>query len=184
MTRPVPMQWDGEVMRPTRGFAALADKEFVVGEVYTLTEADKSRSSASHRHYFAAVYDAWLNLPEREAERFPTSDALRKYALIRAGFCNVSELAASSKAEAVRIAAFVQQADPYALVVVKGCVVQRFTAHSQDLRSMGRKVFQESKDAVLEVLAGMIEVPTEQLLFSARDTAGGGSGPKPAVRAA
>lgn len=184
-SRPVPMQWDGEVMRPTRGFAALADKQYIVGEVYTLAEAEPSRSGASHRHYFAAVYDAWLNLPEREAERFPTAEALRKYALIRAGFCNVSELVASSKAEAVRIAAFVSQADPYALVTVKGVVVQRFTAQSQDLRSMGRRVFQESKDAVLGVLAGMIEVPTEQLLFDgSRDAAGGGESLKPAADAA
>src|SRR5690349_2757067 len=105
-SRPLPMQWDGEVMRPTRGFARLADKAYVVGEVYTLVEADASRSQASHRHYFAAVYDAWLNLPELDAERFPTVEHLRKYALIRAGYCDTREIVCSSKAEAVRLGAF------------------------------------------------------------------------------
>lgn len=166
MTRPVPMQWDGEAMQPTKGFAALADKEFVVGEVYTLVEADQERSGASHRHYFASVYEAWLNLPPLDAERFPTADHLRKYALIRAGYCDSRELPCSSKAEAVRVAAFMKPMDTYSLVTVTANVVRVYTAKSQKARAMSRKVFQESKDAVLDVLAGMIEVPTERLLFA------------------
>lgn len=164
MTRPVAFQWTGEVMEPTRGFAALADKEFVIGEVYTFVEADSSRSMASHRHYFAAVYQAWLNLPEIDTERFATADALRKYALIRAGYCDTREIVCSSKAEAVRLGAFVKPMDPYALVTVSGACVRVYTAKSQSPRAMGRKVFQESKDAVLDVLAGMIEVERNQLL--------------------
>jgi hypothetical protein len=42
MTNPLPFQWDGEAMRPTRGFARPADQEYVVGEVYTLIEADRA----------------------------------------------------------------------------------------------------------------------------------------------
>jgi len=164
--RPIPMQWDGEVMRPTRGFAATADKLFVIGEVYTLAEVDAQRSMRSHRHYFQAVYDAWLNLSEHDADRFPTEVHLRKYALIRAGYCDTRELVCSSKAEAVRVGAFIKPMDPYALVTIKPPAVRVYTAKSQDLRSMGRKVFQESKDAVLEILAGMIEVSKEQLLFA------------------
>jgi hypothetical protein len=172
MTRPIPMQWTGEAMQPTKGFARLADKEFVVGEVYTLVEADASRSQASHRHYFAAVYDAWLNLPELDAERFPTVEHLRKYALIKAGFCDTREIVCSSKAEAVRLGAFVKPMDPYALVAVKDACVRVYTAKSQAPKAMGKKVFQESKEAVLEVLSGMIEVSKEQLLFAGQ----GGSG--------
>lgn len=181
MTRPLPMQWDGEVMRPTRGFARLADKAYVVGEVYTLVEADASRSQASHRHYFAAVYDAWLNLPEQDAERFPTVEHLRKYALIRAGYCDTREIVCSSKAEAVRLGAFVKPMDPYALVAVKDACVRVYTAKSQAPKAMGRKVFQESKDAVLDVLASMIEVSKEQLLFSGQ---GAGSAEQASRRAA
>jgi hypothetical protein len=175
MTRPLPFQWDGEAMRPTRGFARAADQEFVVGEVYTLTEADHGRSGASHRHYFASVYEAWLNLPEIDAERFPTADHLRKYALIRAGYCDSREIVCASKTEAVRLGAFVKPMDPYALVAVAGPVVRVYTAKSQKPRAMGRKVFQESKDAVLGVLAGMIEVSREQLLFTAGQGSGSGT---------
>jgi hypothetical protein len=164
MNRPLPMQWDGEAMRPTRGFAALADKQFVIGEVYTLEEIDPTRSAASHRHYFAAVYDAWLNLPERETERFPTAEHLRKYALIRAGYCDSREIVCTSKAEAIRLGAFIKPMDPYALVAISGAVVRAYTAKSQSTKAMGKRVFQESKDAVLGVLAGMIEVSREQLL--------------------
>jgi hypothetical protein len=124
---------------------------------------------ASHRHFFAAVYDAWLNLPEKEAERFASADHLRKYALIRAGFRDERTLTCASKAEALRVAAFVKPMDDYAIVAVSEAVVRVYTAKSQNLRAMGRKVFAESKDAVLEVLAGMIEVDREQLLFAARD---------------
>lgn len=160
----MPMQWDGEVMRPARGFAALADKQFVVGELYTLDEADPTRSMRSHRHYFAAVYDAWLNLPEGEGQRFPTADHLRKYALIKAGYRDERSIVCSSKAEAVRLGAFVKPMDDYAIVAVSEAVVRVYTAKSQSPRAMGRKVFQESKDAVLGELARMIDVSREQLL--------------------
>jgi hypothetical protein len=159
-------------MRPTRGFARLADQEFVVGEVYTLDQVADARSMRSHRHYFQAVYDAWLNLGPMDAERFPTEVHLRKYALIRAGFCNAREHVAPSKAEAVRMAAFIKPMDDYALVAVNGAVVRVYTAKSQDTRSMGRKVFQESKDAVLQVLSGMMEGNREGSLF---DSQGPGS---------
>jgi len=161
------MTWDGEVMRPTKGFAALADKEYVVGEVYTMDVSDPARSMISHRHYFAAVYDAWLNLPEDMAEHFASADHLRKAALIRAGYRDERTLACSSRAEALRVAAFCKPMDDYAIVAVSQAVVRVYTAKSQNVRAMGRKVFQESKDAVLEVLAGMIGVPVKQL--AARD---------------
>lgn len=174
MTRPIPFQWSGEAMVPTRGFARLADQEFVIGEVYTLAEIADARSMKSHRHYFQAVYDHWLNLGEADAERFPTEVHLRKYALIRAGFCNARELPCSSKAEAVRVGAFMKPMDEYALVAINPPVVRVYTAHSQDTRSMGRARFQESKDAVMEVLAGMIQQDRDQLLF--KGDQGGGSG--------
>lgn len=173
MSRPCAFQWSGEAMVPTRGFAALANKEFVVGEVYTLDNADPTRSMASHRHYFAAVHEAWLNLPEHDAERFPTAEHLRKFCLIRASYRDERSIVCASRAEAVRVGAFVKPMDDHAVVAVSEAVVRVYTAKSQSPRAMGRKVFQESKDAVLAILAEMIEVPTEQLLFSGDQ---GGSG--------
>lgn len=174
MMRALPMQWSGEAMVPTRGFAALADKQFVVGEVYTLEAADPSRSGNSHRHFFAAVYDAWLNLSEHDTERFVTADHLRKYALIRAGYRDERSIVCASKAEAVRVGAFVKPMDDHAIVAISEAVVRVYTAKSQSQKAMGRRVFQESKTAVLEILAGMIEVSREQLLFQG-DQGGAGA---------
>lgn len=182
MTRPVPFQWDGEAMVPTRGFVALANQQFVVGEVYTLDNADPTRSMASHRHFFAAVYDAWLNLPEADSARFATADHLRKYALIRAGYRDERSVVCSSKAEAVRMGAFVKPMDDYAVVAVSEAVVRVYTAKSQSPKAMGRKVFQESKYAVLAILAEMIEVDREQLLFrGAEDGAASQAAPRAAA---
>jgi hypothetical protein len=177
MTRPIPFQWDGEVMRPTRGFARLADLEYVVGEVYTLDQVADMRSMRSHRHYFQAVYDAWLNLGPMDAERFPTEVHLRKYALIRGSYCDSREYVAGSKAEAVRLAAFIKPMDTYALVAVNAPVVRVYTARSQDTRSMGRKVFQESKDAVLKVLSEMMEGNREGSLFEGQGRGGSNAAP-------
>lgn len=177
MMRPIPMQWDGEAMRPTRGFAALSDKQFVVGEVYTLDNADPTRSMLSHRHYFATVYEAWLNLPDEQATRFRTADHLRKYALIKAGYFDERSIVCASRAEALRVASFIQPMDEYALVAVSEATVRVYTAKHQNFRAMGRKVFQESKDAVLDVLAEMLGVEKRELISQGGQGASGANNP-------
>lgn len=141
----------------TTFMARLADKAFVVGEVYRLTE-EHERSAASHRHFFAVIHDAWLNLPEGTAERFPTSEHLRKYALIKAGYRDERTFVAGSRAEALRLAAFVRPIDDFAIVTTSGATVTIWTAKSQSVRAMGGKAFQESKQAVLDVIADLIGV--------------------------
>jgi hypothetical protein len=149
-------------MEVVRGFQKRADAAFVVGEVYRL-EPVEDRSAASHRHYFAAVAEAWANLPEDQAARFPTSEHLRKWALIQAGYHNRRELLASSKAEAARLAAFIEPMDEYASVTVRVGAVEVLTARSQSVRAMGKTDFQKSKDAVLEILAATIGVTVDEL---------------------
>lgn len=161
---PIPFRWDGEHMTPVGRFAREADRYYVVGESYRLVE-HQDRSQASHNHYFAIVAEAWANLPEHMAERFATPDALRKYALCKAGYADATQLVASSKAEAVRIASFIgSDAD---LVTVNGNIVTKLKAHSQSYQSMGKKAFQESKDAVLQICADMIGVTPEALASNA-----------------
>jgi hypothetical protein len=132
-----------------------ADRHFVVGAVYRLVE-QQDRSPASHAHYFAAVTDAWQNLPEGLSAHYPTPDHLRKHALIRAGYFNSSQFIAANKTEAVKLAAWLRPIDEYAIVTVEGCIVTRLTAKSQDMRSMDKRTFQESKTAVLAIVAEMI----------------------------
>lgn len=157
---PMTFEWDGETMRPLR--PRLADEHFVIGQRYTLVEHHQ-RSQASHAHFFAAVNDGWQNLPEHLTERFPTAEHLRKYALIKAGYADSQSIVCASKAEAQRVAAFVRPADEFSIVVVNEATVTRYVAKSQSMRAMGKQVFQESKTAVLDVIAAMISVAPREL---------------------
>lgn len=167
---PLLFQWTGDSMVPVGRFARECDQHFTVGERYTLV-TQEDRSAASHRHYFALVTEAWRNLPEEIAERFPTSEHLRRYALIRAGFADQRQIVASSRAEALRLAAFVRPMDEYAVVAVDGTVVTVWTAHSQNMRSMGKERFKASKDGVLHVLGQMIGVTPEALSRNVQEAA-------------
>lgn len=160
---PLAFRWEGDSFAPaTPHMARLADEQFVVGETYLL-ERSEVRSMASHRQFFAALHECWQNLPETIAERFPTEDHLRRYALIKTGFRDERSIVCASKAEAQRVAAFIKPLDDYAVVVVQDAVVTHMTAKSQSTRAMGKKVFQQSKAAVLDYLASLIGVRPEEL---------------------
>lgn len=160
---PLTYEWDGEAMRPLRHCVAMADKQFVIGEVYRL-EIHEDRSANSHRHYFAVLNDAWLNLPEEVAPLFPTCEHFRKVLLIRSGYRDERTIVASSKAEAQRLAAFIKPMDDFAVVVARDATVTVLTAKSQSIRAMGKKDFQESKDKVLSLAAEMIGLSPEMLM--------------------
>lgn len=162
MTAPIVFQWDGEAMVPHRRFQAECDRIFVVGQAYRMT-AQEHRSLSSHNHFFAAIHEAWMSLPEHLTERFPTEEHLRKYALIKAGYHDSSSIVCTSKAEAQRIAAFVRPLDSFAVVTVSEAVVTVFTAKSQSKKAMGGKEFQESKNRVLDVIAALIGIQPETL---------------------
>lgn len=157
---PIVFTWDGEAFVPK--VPRLADKYFVVGEMYPLI-VHEERSGVSHRHYFAAIHDAWQNLKEDIASEFATSEHLRKWALIRAGYCDRRSIVCASKAEAVRFGAFVKPMDEFAVITVSEATVTVYTAQSQSMKAMGAKVFQESKTAVLEIVAAMVGVKPAEL---------------------
>jgi hypothetical protein len=161
-TAPILATWDGTTFTPLSRFAKEADRQFIIGETYRIAIAEH-RSQASHSHYFAAIHLAWLNLPESQAERFPTEEHLRKYALIKAGYRDERSIVCNSKAEAQRIAAFIKPMDEFAVVTTFEAVVTVWTAKSQSKAAMGKQVFQESKNRVLDVLASMIGVQPETL---------------------
>jgi hypothetical protein len=167
MTLPlIPATWTGEAFEPRPNFRTVADKVYVIGEVYMMA-AQEMRSASSHAHYFASIAEAWRNLPERLAPHWPSPDHLRKAALIKAGYCDQRTLVASSKAEASRIAAFVRPMDEYALVSVSGATVVVLTAQSQSYKAMGKAKFNASKEAVLNVLADVIGVSPQELSINA-----------------
>lgn len=160
---PLLCRWDGEHFTPAGPhWARMADKHFVVGALYPL-EAREDRSVASHRHFFAAVNEAWQNLPDDLAARFPSPDHLRKWALIKSGYRDERSIVCASKAEAQRVAAFVKPIDGFAVVIVSAAVVTLYTAKSQSVRAMGKEEFGKSKDAVLDALATLIGTSADEL---------------------
>jgi hypothetical protein len=163
---PIEMYWDStnRALRPVNAaWTKRAEQRWAAGEIYHITEQE-ARSTASHNHYFASVESAWKNLPEILAERFPSSDHLRKYALIRTGWHNSHVVTCGTRADAMRVAALARSLDEFAVVDIPpaGSVVTVYTAQSQSTR-MGKDDFQSSKDDVLSFLASMIGVKTEDL---------------------
>jgi len=162
-TPPLPLRWNGETFEPVSArFSALANKHLVVGEVYTLVE-EEPRSMLSHRHEFAWIRDAWMNLPEGMERDFPNPEALRKYALIKAGYCDVQTYTCGSVAEAKRWAENLRPLDEFSIIDPVGTTVRRYTARSQSRRAMMAKEFQESKTAILNVIAEMLNVSPQDL---------------------
>src|SRR3990167_2345512 len=159
---PLLFRWSGDTMEPLGRHHERCNELFVVGEIYRMNAVEE-RSLASHNHFFAALHDAWLNLPDEKAMGFPTAEALRKHALIMTGHRDERKFSASSPAEARKIAAFLKPRDEYAIISFAGNVVLEWTAKSQSRKAMGGPTFQKSKDDVLDFVAGLIDVPRETL---------------------
>ena len=165
MTYPVlTFRWQGDSFVPaSKLHAQSCDRAFIVGEIYHLA-VEEPRSSASHRAYFASIRECWLNLSDDQMQRWPYPDALRKWALIAAGFRDERFVVCGSPEEACKIAAFMRPIDPHAVVAVEGSTVIYATARSQSVRAMDRDEFKASKEAVLNLIASEIGVSAETLL--------------------
>lgn len=149
-------RWNGEAMEPLPRFHNIVNATYTVGEVYRM-DVHEQRSLVSHNHYFATLEDIFQTLPEAADERIKSADHMRKFALIRCGYRDEKSIVCSSKAEARRIAAFVQPMDDYAIVVVQAAMVVVWTAKSQSMKAMGKAQFQKSKEDVLGYCQGLLE---------------------------
>lgn len=159
MSAPLTLRYEGagDFRVLSNHWAARADKDFVVGETYKLVE-HHDRSDASHNHYFASIKNGWDNLPDELLEIYPTTEHLRKKALIAKGYRDERSIVAASAAEAQRVAAFVKPMDDFAVVVFRDAVVRVFTAKSQSKKAMGAKDFQASKNDVLDFVDDLLGV--------------------------
>lgn len=133
----------------------ILDRELVIGEQYRF-EIVEERSLKSHRAYFAALAEAWKSLPERLTDDFLSPDHLRKWALVKAGYCTTTKLTLRTNAEAIAAAALVGEMDSYAICEVIGRLVTIWRAESQSYRAMKKERFQQSKDDCLRVIAELI----------------------------
>jgi hypothetical protein len=157
-----PCRWDGVGFTPLIHVKKRADTELGVGEVYFLALVE-DRSMVSHKHQFAWLKHAWALLPETIAYLYPTPEHLRKRALIEAGYFTEEVIDAGGSAAALRVAAYVQSKDIFTHVVVRKRFVLVRHAESQSMAVMKKRRFQESKDAIMVVIANMIGVPVDDL---------------------
>ncbi len=163
MTQPprrIRMMWRDGVFIPEDRLKAYCDDAFGEGEIVTFERAEEV-SAASRGHYHACVSEAWKNLPEQD-ERFPTPDALRKWALIKGSYCTDMSVVCDSPEQAQTVASFTGNAEG-TIIVVRGNVVKKYTAKSQSAASMGKDEFQRSKNDVLDIIAELIAVTRKRL---------------------
>lgn len=130
----------------------------------------EARSMKSHDHFFACIHEAWKNLPEDLAEEFPSPDHLRKWALIKAGFCTSWTMACNSIGEATQLVELVKRLDRFAVVSPPiNATVTVYTADSQRRDAMGRKAFQEAKEKALHIVSELIGTDITTLKQEAKD---------------
>lgn len=161
MTEAFSFQWREGVMVPLhRGGAA---RKFRENAIYWLQEAPLVEATdRSRRHQFAILNKAWASLPEELKDTYPNVEALRKRALIAAGFFDEVAIEGVTPEQAGALVASLRRKDVFSHVRIQGdCVFQR-TAKSQ--KTMERDDFERSKQKILEIAAELIGVDVETLL--------------------
>lgn len=162
MPAPITYRWSGDAMEPLPRFTGMANQLFVVGETYRLEQIEE-RSVATHNHEFAWLKTAWENLPEDIADQFGSPEHLRKRALIEAGYYTEEVIDAGSNAAALRVASSFRKRSEFSLVTVRGGYVSIRDAKSQSRRAMNKQEFQESKSALMDVVAAKLGVKADEL---------------------
>lgn len=136
------------VMVPHTRFAPLCERQFEAGEDYALTTFERP-STRSQGHFFAVVRAVWDNMPESLAKRFPSSEHLRKWALVEVGHATEAVYVLDSEKDAGIFAKAMRKADHYAVIMLSGNVVKVFTAKSMKPSLFHNKAeYQELKDRV------------------------------------
>lgn len=169
--RAVTFRWDSErrVMVPLDRFSNIAASQFNDAEEYNL-EIREHRSSQSHRHYFACINEAWKNLRGETAEILISPNHLRGWALCVAGYCHTQIVAAPDKDSAIKMAVFARKlasGEGYAEIKIKKIdgtwYVQSRVPMSQSRSAMNKEEFAASKNSVLDIIAGEIQVSRKTL---------------------
>lgn len=154
MSDTLPMKYEGgnifRCLHPSRIKVA-------VGDVHGWQMAEH-RSKSSHDHFFAVINEAWKNIPEDMADDFPSPEHLRKWALIKAGFCSETRVVCANNGEAMTLATKAKAMDKYSVVSIDGKAVTIWTADSQRRDAMGRQTFQEAKERALHIISNLLGI--------------------------
>lgn len=135
-----------QVMVPHKRFALLCEQQFDEGEDYALAPIDDIPSK-SRAGFFADAGDCYASLPEKD-KRFPSFEHFRKMALIQAGWCFHQHYVMSTPDDAKKIYREARR-DTYAILKIKGNVVDIWTAKSISGGGLRGKAWQEVKEAAL-----------------------------------
>jgi hypothetical protein len=164
MADAIACRWSNGAFFPTDRFVEQTQERFVDGAVYWLN-VEPERSEKSHGHEFAWLKEAWKQLPESLADQYPSTEHLRKRALIQGGFYDEQIIDAGSNAAALRVCQGIKAfpGEAFSMVFVRGSFVVVRRAKSQSKKAMGAADFQRSKQAVLEIVSELIGVTIEQL---------------------
>ena len=156
----IPLTYEGAGLfrAPTLYWRTICDSRFEERTRYVFTQ-QQERSWKSHRHYFASVNEAWSNLPEKYANKYPTADHLRKEALVACGYYDQREFVCESREAALRLAKFLRSdKDTFAIISVHNRAVVERRPKSQSQKAMGKKEFQQSKDDVMSYAWNLVGV--------------------------
>lgn len=153
---PIPCTWDGEAFQPARGWRRTCDQNLTVGQSY-IVQPEEPRNMSRHRAYFAGINDSWQSLPDHLVSEYPSPEHLRHRALIANGYATQRDYAAASRAEALRLAAFLPAIDTYAVITIQGAVVRMWHAESQSVRAMGADRFKASCEAVERWIGDLLQ---------------------------
>lgn len=165
--------WSGREMVPLDRYRVLANRIYRPGAEYALIP-HQERSAKAHGLFFKAIEVAWQNLPEHlqrrldsNRPRFPTSTALRKWALVQEGFADEHVHVCDTNADAMQMAALARMLDEYAVIKVSDNIVTVWVAKTQG-PIMGREEFQRSMDKVLGKIAHMLGISVDELCDNAK----------------
>jgi hypothetical protein len=108
------------VMVPVERYRLHAERQYQDGAEYPLIPLE-ARSRAAHSRYFAALNEAYGNLPETISKRWETSEHFRKWVLIEVGEFYEKEfefIGVDAERQARRLAAFIRTEDEFARIFV------------------------------------------------------------------
>jgi hypothetical protein len=151
-------------MVPLPRYARYAASQFgEPGGEHTL-EPTSVRNMAFHNKYYAELTEAYHNLPEREAKKYPSLEHFRKRLLIMAGYGYDRHRAFATHAQAQRASDVLgDMIDEFSVVHVEDNVVVVRRAMSQDLSHMKKEEFEASAKAVLDLAAKIVGITPGQL---------------------
>jgi len=116
-------------------------KDVSCPECGCVISSDLMAADQMRKRFFACIRDSHANLRDDDLARFPSSEHLRKHALIAAGWCDVMTVVAGSKAAAPGIAHAIQSKDRYCVIIINGDVLTVYTARSMARRSLKKPQF-------------------------------------------